>query len=221
MHAWDNVDDLTVCAALHAASGAPTVPAKSAPSRHLCGACHREVLSVPATDVLSKNFASWDAIRADGPARWLCNACAWVYKTRPGLRYPLMITRDPAATQPTYTQLRQILSSPIPTTMSLIVPVSGNRTITPLAQWGRLTHDGGTILWTRRHANLLGIATELRVLGAWERSLLDPSPPWKVLEALPVDQHERVRSLWRDFTEARHNETLGALMLRLSRKDPS
>lgn len=202
-----------------AASTAPLNLAATTP--HRCGACGTNTDCVPAKAALSHNFSTWEDIRPDGPSRWLCGPCAWAYKTRPALNTPLVVTAHPtpAATRPQYSVIRSILSRPIPADTSLIVPVAGKRTLAPLARWGMLTFDNGTIPWTKNHATLLAAMTTLRDLGAHERSLPLMSAPSAMLAAHDPHEHPRIRALWRSLDPARQDSVLLGLLARLSRRD--
>lgn len=213
---------ITVSSALYNAHGTPHVFGALLPTPHRCGSCFTNTDCFPAKQVLSHNFSTWEDIAADGGNRWLCEPCAWIYKTRPGLNTPLLITAEPSTQRPTPGLLRTTLDRPIPADTAIVIPLNGKRTITPLARWGLLTTDAGTRPWTSKDARMMHAATELRSThGVLERSMPSPSPPEAVFASTPPETHSRIRELWKVLEPARAESTLIALMMHLSRKDPT
>lgn len=209
----------TVADVVHRLEGAPPVD-KPAPftAEHVCGNCLHRRLAAPANKVLTSQFGTWDDIAADvNGKRWLCVACAWAYRATGYRRAATLITPDHAH-HPTWTQLRETLTRPIPHTVAIVVPLSGKRLVLPRAQWGRVAVDGATITWTPALRTQMLAATRLRTLGVIERALPEPSPPFAVLTSTPPDQHDTIRSLWRVLDPARGDKRMLTLMQKLSRE---
>lgn len=209
-----------VCAALFMVEGKPRTGRALPTGQRTCGACRRDHDCVPAGQVLSANFGTWDDIVPSVDGRWLCPSCVWAYTNADLRRGNLVVTTAPSVERPVPSRLRALLSSPIPPTTAVVVPVGGKRSLVPTAQWGKLTFDGGTIPWSAKHARLMHTAAQLRDWGAHEKSLQLPSPPMAMMDALPIETHSDVRALWRSFDPARNDDLLFPLMCRLTRKDP-
>ena len=162
-----------------------------------CGRCLAQAPLVPTAQVVSENFTGYGAWLGE-PARGLCPACTWCYRT-PQLRAQAhQITQGP----PTLTnlplpRLRSLLAKPLTPALAVTVPLRANRKhVLPDAVWGRVVVDGTVISWTSRDAELLKVLDELRAAGVPGPALAAAAPPWKVVSVLPAKERALVMSSW-------------------------
>lgn len=210
----------SVTEALYQARGKPDFdkPARFETTR-MCGNCLDRKVVAPASKVLTSQFGSWDNVAQDKDGgRWLCLPCATTYRATDLRRRTSIIKQDATLERPDLAALRVVLSGPIPADTAVIVPLSGKKIIAPNARWGMLVSDTGLLRWTGRHKRLMGCAVALREMGFPESSLREDSPAFPILASLPVEQHEEVRSMWREMKPIRDDKTILPLFLFLSRK---
>lgn len=185
----------------------------------LCGNCLSRRKVGPAQRILTSQFGSWDDVVQDPEGgRWLCLPCASTYRATDLRRRTSIIHQDGTLDRPDLIALRAVLNRPIEPTTAIIVPLSGKKIIAPRATWGRLVTDTCTMQWTARHKRLLGYGVALREMGFSESALREESPPFVVLAELPVEEHARVRDMWREWKVIREDKTVLPLFLFLSRK---
>lgn len=188
---------MNVLTAAWTATGAPVAP--HAPG--VAGACARcaevgDLVSVRG--VISKTFTGFDDwVDPNGPG--VCSACAWGYST-PALRVaPHLIVRDPAAIQElSRVEVGLLLQrGGLEPGLAVVVPLRpGRKHVLPAAEWGRVSIEDAQLPWRDRDAGLLQLVVDLRDRGFGTRMLIEPAPPFQVLQTLPRCQWAQVMRLW-------------------------
>lgn len=222
------MDGFSVTKAVYQFEGNPSVDKPVIfDNASICGNCKTPSKTAPASRILTSQFGSWDVIMEDPKGgRWLCEPCAWAYRSVPYRRSPAVVTVDGAddgavskVMWANRADLVQMLSRPIPSTMALSIPLSGKKIVLPTARWGMVATDTRVMRWTSRNHHQLQAALELRALGAGESALAEPSPPYFLLDKTELDQHARIKFLWDVLRPVREDKTMLPLFQNLSRKD--
>lgn len=186
-----------------------------------CGRCHRHTSVADAAGVLSQRFGSWDDIDPDtrSKRRHLCLPCGWAYRDKTLQYHPTIIRYGADAyQQPSGAELRSALSGPIASDMAILLPVSGKKAVAPLAQWGRLTTDGGPISWERRHAQAVKQLSELKGFNISEAALTDPAPPAYALNRATPHQWEWLQRRWNELKTVRQDKALFPMLVKMTRE---
>lgn len=193
----------------------------------VCGNCETASLTAPASKILTSQFGSWDAIIEDPKGgRWLCDSCAWAYRSVPYRRAAAIVTLSEAGEGmggkvewATKADLVQALSRPIPSNMAISIPLSGKKIVLPTARWGMVATDARLLRWSPRNHRQLKAALELRALGTGEVALAEPSPPYYLLDKTDTGDHPRIKMLWDALKPVRDDKMMLPLIQNLSRKD--
>lgn len=184
-----------------AARRQPDFTARPANAAGPCARCANTSPELtPTRNVVSKSFTGFDGwAHPTGPG--LCPPCTWAYRT-PSLRQVAHeITTHPSCRALTRARLRALLAHPVPPTTALVVPLRpGRKHLLPTAQWGRVTTDDASLIWTTTDATRLEAMAALRTQGFGPRMLLAPIPAWPVLTKLSPRQRLRAQQHWAQLT---------------------
>lgn len=155
--------------------------------------------------VVTSKFTGWEGQPYVGSGRGWCAVCAWLYRDA-GLRKAPVVVRSgaaaPAAGAPGVTVgvegLGVVLSSPLPLSCAVSVPVSGRKHLVPNLRWGCVVSDGGVFRWGAGEAGFVDVYVWLRRLGVGSREMAAPAPPWRMLGPphVPQEGPEAVLEAW-------------------------
>lgn len=214
-------DFVPVTEALYHAARKPSLGKKVLFGRGFCGRCHRETDVADAIKVLSRRFGSWDDIVPDtrSKQRHLCLPCGWAYRDKTLQYHPTTLAKGAQRLHhPSGSQLREMLSRPIPADTLVLFPVTGKKAVAPNARWGKITTDSGPLTWTRRHAVAVKDLTELKALGVPESALPLPAPPGYTLDTLAATDWAATQDAWRRLAPMRQDKTLFPALVKMTRE---
>lgn len=186
------------------ASGGPTSPGLTF---HLgrCARCNITDAVTPAGMVVSAKWTGWSSWRTAATPS-LCKACSWGYRTQELRAGAFLIATDPSMTALTPAALLQVLSAPLPSHHTVVLPLHRNRKhVLPDARWGRLCVDDAALDWTTDDAARLQAMTQLRSLGFTTTAMIQPAPPFAVLRRLPASMYATVFIWWDQLRPWRPN----------------
>lgn len=206
--------------ALWEAAGKPE-PEVPAAGRGHCALCGTTAACAPLRKVVSSNFTDWDVLRSRNLDHdpGVCTAASWVYRARP-LRQRNTILHDGTLTvDAPPSMLYAILAvGQLGPHTAVCIPVGGKKHLWHRAAWASVTGDQGPHRWTDADAARLAVLAELRQAGFGEQAVLEPSPPWPLLQRCTDRAH--IVGLWPLLDPwRRHNRPVLDMAIRATRKD--
>lgn len=148
-----------------------------------CGLCGGEGRVWPMLGVVSKAFSLWSMVAvSDEGRRWVCAACGWALSDRSLRRMSWMADDEGWRALGDGDAGGLLANGPLGAGTSMVVAVSGKKTVAPMARWGRVAWDGGVVAWDGGCARCLRAGLWLRAsAGLSERDLGGHELPWWLL----------------------------------------
>ncbi len=130
-------------------------------------------------------------------ARGLCPVCAWMYRTADDRRTAHIVTSVPDRVVAADTaDVFRVLSAPLPSSVSVLLPGADGVDVLPHAQWGHVSVPGATLSWSQSDADAVAAMGRLRRRDFSAVALTDITPPMSVLRTLPMREWERTYADW-------------------------
>jgi hypothetical protein len=182
-------------------SPAPDAPCDRPGRCARCGTADDHASRIKA--VVSDKFTGWDLYTDIADPLW-CRACAWGHTTMALRVRPWLITapldNSPRASQtpqpPTRPELTALLSTALPHSVALTIPISRQKHILPAARWGYLTTDDRVLRWDQTEATRFHWLRTLRTHGFSETSLREPAPRFEQLITLAPAAMRETLTMW-------------------------
>lgn len=159
-----------------------------------CAICQRNPIQVEAiADVVSANYTAFDVI--DLSADGFCQACSWAHRERSARRSPVIVSGQLAGWSRA-SEIKELLSAPLPMTIACSLPIGGRRHVLPFLEWGKVVTDRGTFSWDENAAKLMSLAFDLTRAGAKEDEIVsEPAPPFRILKPKEVNT-AKIMEIW-------------------------
>lgn len=183
----------------YTAAGSPPTPQELAGACARCGTESDQLTLATGRRVISEKFTAFDGWHNPAAGRGLCPPCTWSLTTSPLRHHPHLVTRAPAASlrQLTRADLSDLLTSPLPPSAALIVPLRpGRKYLLTEATWGHITTDETHLPWTVHDTARFAAVQRLRAAGFGSRLLTAAAPPWPTFRNVPADQRSQILTDW-------------------------
>lgn len=152
-----------------------------------CGRCNQEQSLKLLREILSSNFTGWEQV--DPASLGLCSMCAWAYQETLLRTNAIHINRETASWAGMDT-LVSLLSQPLSSQDSIVLPMRGQKHLLPSAKWASITSDSGTFPWNAEAAQLLTTMLLARKAGAKKSDYEKEAPSLLVVETAGVISFE-------------------------------
>lgn len=164
-----------------------------------CSHCGNDEPVVAIKRVASTRFPNWDSYSNIDKPLW-CNKCLWAFSEATNRSEALFITPEKLISSYQPQSMIEFLSDPFDEFTCFSVALRKSKHVLPYAQWGSISIEDCSFLWTAREIKWLQEFIELKMMGFSIGDIKNyDSPVFSIVSTLDKEEARKAYKLWNNM----------------------